>query len=365
MKMLHTAVMQSYSPGVFNQMMAEYQTARDASINIDVKIFCPKHVYTVSEIVEYANFGINKHPLRKIENWIKLRKEYYNWLKKKESQYDIIILRNSVHDPFLLNFIKKSKTKVLLMHHTIESSELKSLGYLGYIRYIGDKYLGSACINKSDGIIGVTNEIINFEKSRVANKKINSFLYPNGISIDYSKPLLNYKNKNIELIFVASYFFDWHGLDLLLENIKKSDEEFILHIIGEVSKNDKKAGFNDKRIVYHGSLNRDEINNIAQHCNVGLSSFALYRKSMNEACTLKVREYLSLGLPVYSGHYDVFPDDFPYFKYGSPSIYDIIKFSKETSAINPNEIRRESSKYINKKLLLSKLFEEIKDFYKK
>jgi|26BtaG_2_1085354.scaffolds.fasta_scaffold07582_2 hypothetical protein len=365
MKILHATVMQSYSPGIFNQMRAEYQTASDASINIDVKIYCPKNIYPSSEIIEHSTFEINKSPLRKIENWLRLRIEYYSWLKKNDSQYDVIILRNSVHDPFLLNFIKSSKTKVLLMHHTLESSELKSLGYLGYIRYIGDKYLGAVCISKSDGIIGVTNEIINFEKSRIKNKKINSFLYPNGIRIDYSELLLNYKSKEIELMFVASYFFDWHGLDLLLKNIKESNEKFILHIIGEVSKKDKKSGINDERIIFHGSLNRDEIINIAQHCNVGLSSFALYRKGMNQACTLKVREYLSLGLPVYSGHQDVFPDDFPYYKYGPPLIDNIIKFSKETILTSRNEIRKESSRYINKKILLSKLFEEIKEIYKK
>lgn len=363
MKILHATSMQTYSPGIYNQMIAECQAARDINVSFDVRIFCPKDVYPSNEIVEYASFTIKSHPIRKLDSWLRLRKEYYSWLKSQEEQYDILILRNSVHDPFLLNFIKHSNTQVLLMHHTLEAPELKSLGYKGYIRYVADKYIGSACINKSNGLIGVTNEIIQFEKSRIGNTKIKSFLYPNGIEVNNNQILEDNRTEKTELIFVASYFFEWHGLDILLKDVRNSNDEFILHVIGEVNNSHIRSAITDKRVVFHGKLKKEEIAKIAQRCNVGLSSFALYRKGMNEACTLKTREYLSLGIPVYSGHRDIFPSDFPYYKYDLPSIKNILKFAEAVRLVSRDLVRERSNELISKRILLSNLIESLEEAY--
>jgi hypothetical protein len=38
--------------------------------------------------------------------------------------------------------------------------------------------------------------------------------------------------------------------------------------------------------------------------DVGISTLALHRKNMNEACPMKVRQYLAQGLPVLAASYD-------------------------------------------------------------
>ena len=126
-----------------------------------------------------------------------------------------------------------------------------------------------------------------------------------------------------------------------------------LHIIGNISAS---SDHRDDRIVFHGVRDEQYIEEIASECDVGLSSFALFRKNMSEACPLKVRQYLAMGIPVYSGHVDSgLPPDFPYYKNGGLNLNALLNFAKYSRCFSREEVRSASSKYIDKKLLMKKL----------
>ena len=76
---------------------------------------------------------------------------------------------------------------------------------------------------------------------------------------------------------------------------------------------------------------------------------------MKEACPLKVREYLALGLPVYGNYKESFAPDFPYYRQGDATIESILNFVSEMSEINRHQIREESIPSIDKTVLLKKL----------
>jgi len=62
-----------------------------------------------------------------------------------------------------------------------------------------------------------------------------------------------------------------------------------------------------------GKLSRKEYEPLVAACTAGIGTLALHRKAMNEACALKVREYLAFGLPVILGYNDVdIPNGAPY-----------------------------------------------------
>ena len=126
-------------------------------------------------------------------------------------------------------------------------------------------------------------------------------------------------------------------------------------MVGTLSDEDQKKAQCDNRVLVHGQLTTQAISEISKKCRLGLSSFALHRNSMNEACTLKTREYLMSGLAVYSGHKDVFPDDFSYYRFGLPNIDSILQFYKEISAVSMMSISKESEKYISKRVVLADL----------
>ena len=59
------------------------------------------------------------------------------------------------------------------------------------------------------------------------------FVHPNGILYaDDSDMPADRRGDVPELIFVASYFFEWHGLDTLLDSMDESDEDGRLHLVG-------------------------------------------------------------------------------------------------------------------------------------
>src|SRR6185369_12622285 len=95
-----------------------------------------------------------------------------------------------------------------------------------------------------------------------------------------------------KLVMVASYFDEWHGLDLVIASLKKQAEPFELHVIGRAKEEDIASCHSDSRFLFHGLRDQSYLREICERCDLGLSCFALERKGMSEACTLKVREYL-------------------------------------------------------------------------
>ncbi|MDR8253693.1 glycosyltransferase family 1 protein, partial [Acinetobacter baumannii] len=76
-------------------------------------------------------------------------------------------------------------------------------------------------------------------------------VYPNGI-ISQHDIILDDRNDNIpEIVFIASYFNGWHGLDLLLHNLSSINDDFILHIVGDVSVEDELLAKKDSRVILH------------------------------------------------------------------------------------------------------------------
>lgn len=360
MKILHTALIKEFSSGsgIINQMYDESESAKDLGIDFEVKLFAPKQNIPIkyNKIFEFCDLDTSKN---KFSLWFGYRKAYYQWLESKSENVDCYILRYSTYDYLQYLFIKRIKKPVYLVHHTKELEELSLLGVKGKIASLLDRFFGNQSIRYSAGVIGVTKEIIEYEKLRINNLSKHSILYPNGIKVK-DQPLLDKRTKAIpEILFIASYFYDWHGLDLLISAAGKSEESFLIHIVGEVNEIDAESLKKDKRFIYHSSLTTEEIFEISKQCWIALGSFALFRKSLNEGSTLKVREYLSNGLPVYSGHIDSFPVSFKFYKYSALDMDKILSFAYDMRAYDKNYIKKSSEVYVSKKNLLRELYNNL------
>jgi hypothetical protein len=362
MKILHSAMLNKFTSGlgIASQMYDELQSAKDSNIDYDVKIFSPMQNIPkkYKELFEFCGFEVSKHTAI---SWVKYRKLYYSWLKNKEEEVDCYILRYSTYDPFQYFFIKSVNKPVYLVHHTKELDELGLLGLKGKFMCYIDRLFGNKSIRHAAGIIGVTNELVEYEKSRINDFSKISIVYPNGIKM--GKKIFN-DRRSIdipEILFVASYFYSWHGLDLLIADVENSDSDFLIHIVGNVSKKDAENLKKDKRFILHSNLNSEEISKLSEQCWIALGSFALYRKNLKEASTLKVREYLNNGLPVYSGHIDSFPKNFLFYKYDALNIQNILEFAHKVRVIDKEEVMNSSEEYISKEVLLNNLYKKLNE----
>jgi glycosyltransferase involved in cell wall biosynthesis len=295
----------------------------------------------------------------KLRAWLKLRRGYYRWLSQVQDRYDVLLLRYYVHDPFQLAFARNSCKPIYFVHHTLEVPELAMPGHLSdWARARLESVLGPYSIRRAQGIVCVTPEIARYEVRRSGKDGIVPLIFPNGI-IYSGATVEDHRERVPQLLFVASLFSSWHGLDRLIDSIRTSVAEFKLHLVGDVGQADRVAIGANPRIIMHNSLSHSDIASLASHCDVGLSSFALDRNGMEEACTLKVRECLMLGLPVYAGYHDVFPEDFPYYRRGVADIEAITRFAAEMRGVSRSEVSTAAKPYIDKKTLLAELIDDL------
>jgi len=327
---LHAAALLRPSSGIINQMRWEHQAANELGIDWGVKLFCPKGWMEPEGFIEESPKVKAGDPGKgKPTDWIRFRYGYYQWLLSQTEYYDAFVLRYYVHDPFQMMFAQRCKIPVYFVHHTLEEPELRLAGTWSAKLCAALEYLtAKPTLRAASGIIGGTQEIVNYEVARAGVVNARTFVYPNAINFN-EDPVADKRGEIPELLFVAGRFAPWHGLDLLLDSIERSDAQFKLHLVGSVHEPNLSRAVKDSRIVVHGRLSSKEISHLAETCWVGLSSFGLHRKKMTEACTLKVREYLMMGLPVYSEHRDVVERKSVFVFSGPADLTTILDFAKD------------------------------------
>lgn len=365
LRILHSAALLSPPSGILSQMQWEQDAANSLGIDWQVRMYCPKNSVNKADIIHYDT-TIDKeqlvYPLGKLLAWLKLRRNYHRWLLEQQDRFDIFLLRYYVHDPFQLAFVLRCKKPVYLIHHTLEVPELTLPGGVsGFVRANLETLLGRPTIARASGVIGVTQEIVDYELRRANAPNKPAYVYPNGIM--YKELQLEDRRSTDapEFLFVAN-FAPWHGLDLLLKSIAQTEEQFVLHLVGQIP-DELVALTQDSRIKVHGHLNQQQIHNLSAQCWAGLASFALFRKKMKQACPLKVREYLMLGLPVYGDYSDAFPEKIPYFKNSTTSLDSIMSFAKNLRQVPKNKISLEMRKHIDKVSLLEGLLVKLNTNY--
>lgn len=276
-------------------------------------------------IAYHSDIPVNsfERKIPKIFDFLIIR-NFYFWLQvfKASKHYDIILLRHMSFDPFAFIFSPFIKNRISV-HHSKEIEELPLVrkGWKGKLAAWLEKYTGKVVLKNSLAIVGVTREIALYEKARIIENKL-LYVYPNGIDFSLYNAIGDKREKDeYHILFMCSYFSEWHGLDLLLGDLEKTNtkSQFYIHLIGNLTKEQlhlvESNPYNSSIIVY-GELDRASYLKIAEKCDVGIASLALWRQNLTEASTLKVREMLAMGLPVFSGHKDVaFDEHFPFYCY--------------------------------------------------
>lgn len=356
MKVLHAAHLPFWSGGVVQQMLWEQQAANSLGLDWESRVFLASGS-SVPEANHPAHEVLIRHHSR--SRVLDFRRAYYEWLVEATRGIDLLLLRYSAANPLQLMAIKAIACPVLLVHHTLEVPELAGTPGLAFkARAALESILGRPTLLAVQGGVTVTPEIAAYENGRVPDDRYSTYLYPNGISTSLPMP---YRKLDPvpRILFVASRFFAWHGLDRLLNAARLSQAEFIVDIVGEVEPGDLANCKSDARFVHHGTRDQSYISHLAHGAWIGMTSLALDRKGMHQACTLKVREYLGAGLPVYSGHDDVFPEAFPYFFKGDGSIKSILDFAHRSKSYDPGAVAAASMPFINKSQILQRLFAEL------
>jgi hypothetical protein len=102
--------------------------------------------------------------------------------------------------------------------------------------------------------------------------------------------------------------FKYQGIDKIL-CLAKAFPRWSFDIVGyEMRRKDLPSN-----VRFYGHLSRSEYESILAGADVAIGTLSLYIKNMEEACPLKVREYLAYGIPTIIGYKDTdFPNGAPF-----------------------------------------------------
>lgn len=219
---------------------------------------------------------------------------------------EVVYLRYPTADYYLWKLLKQNQQITWVFeHNTKELPELhlnKHKWHDSLFVWWSERLFGRLSLKKAAGIVGVTNEIVQYELNRLQNNRP-SFVIGNGIDEhDVVKKQIA-KKQVYQGVFLIGSYNEWHGLDLVPKLIEQSNDRIHITIVGDVPRN-VKIGVGDRNITYKDKVLPLELSTFITTFDFGVGTLAIDRNNMKEAVSLKTREYVKNGLPVLLNYYD-------------------------------------------------------------
>jgi len=284
---------------------------------------------------------------------------------------DLIYTRYVKYYPGMVKILKKYAPFVVEIN-TNDVEEQKTYRR-GRISYIYNLLTRNILLKNASGFVSVSTELINDQIFSKFSKP--AIVIGNGYDYKSVKSKKKVFNKNLEIVFIGTPRQKWHGLDKIVYLANKLPENKF-HIIGpsidDLSEFDLKI---EENVIFHGYLDQIKLERIVSQCDVGVSTLALHRNNMNEASSLKSRQYLAHGLPIIIGYRDTdLPDDLDfYLNIGNyennvkDHLKEIKQFMDQISGLDPEQIIKDSKKYLDqrdKEVLRLKFMETMSNRHK-
>lgn len=129
-----------------------------------------------------------------------------------------------------------------------------------------------------------------------------SFVFSNGIDVNKVKIANRIRFTNeLNVIFVASVFSPWQGLDRVLKGLinYSSNIKINIKLIGKIPKEliIKLQNKNNIYIILKDYVEPKNLNIEYDNQHLAIGTLTQFRTNMQESCPLKVREYIASGIP--------------------------------------------------------------------
>jgi glycosyltransferase involved in cell wall biosynthesis len=288
-----------------------------------------------------------------------LLRNFYAWyvIARLSRRYDYVLLRHMPFDPFVFLFAPFIRNRIGV-HHAKEVEELRLIngGIKGRLASWLERLSGKVAVKTARAILGVTPELGYYQTQLRAPHKPH-FVYANGIDVNSVELLADNRDaQQLNIAFICNTFSAWHGLDRFVDAVAHIDEMpqgVQIHLIGKVSQAQHEhinsLGSSSNVFKVYGYLESDKYRRLLSWCDIGMGSLAMDRQSLKQGTTLKVREMLALGLPIYSSHEDSsLPDSFPYYINDRVDMNHIFRFARTMKSHSRLQVRQAAEPLIGK-----------------
>lgn len=359
------------SSGVYWKTLQQATAARAAGVDCDFY-----YLHTGPESYQSENLCcIRVEPPRTgIGKAVQLAFRRYAVLAKHTDleRYDRIVLRHvkGGHLSYL-SFFRQYPGRVVSEHHTKEIPEIWAERG-GLCSLLGEAFLMPRILDRCVGIIGVTNDIREYQCGRL-KRHIPSATISNGVNVDdeWLTGFRPFDGRRLDLIFVAAEFRPWHGLDRLVTSLGQYRGQVMItvRLVGEVCGADlnriRRLSTPRTQIQIVRTCAPDELRTLFGSANLAVSSLALDRNGLLEGCVLKTRQYMAKGIPFMYGYTDCDLDsDFPFAlkvdtRRGAFDLEPIIDFAAKVSSMHdvPEQMRQYARERMSWKCKIRQLYD--------
>lgn len=206
---------------------------------------------------------------------------------------DIVYTRHGLSYPGLVRLAHHRPCVIEVNGDDLAEARIKSSA-----RYYVTRATRGPLLKRAAGLVFVTNELA--AKPSFAKFGRPSIVIGNGIDLASIAETPAPTNEQPRLLFLGHPRSAWHGLDKLkiLADLRPA---WHVDVVGPSSAELADAPAN---LVAHGPLELAAYETLRAAADIGVGSLAMHRAGINEASTLKVREYLAAGLPSVIGYKD-------------------------------------------------------------
>lgn len=337
------------------------------------------------KIVFYYKHGTVSYCISRCYNWyIANRSLYKNVLEyvRKNSVTHIYIRRSGTLDKYFIRFLKYLKKENVRIIYDIPTFPYDGEMIKGSIQHKMDVKYRKKLKEYVDLV--VTPSLPENTKNIFG---IPYLTIPNGIIVDDIKETKAqaYEDNSIHAIAVSSLRL-WHGFERFIEglgqyyNVLNGSRNIVFHIVGGDRNNEYYRLYKnliskyqlEEHVILYGNKYGQELDEIYDKCNIGISSLGLHRIDIHKSTALKSGEYITRGIPVYSSTLiDIFPKNFKFVGYDQEDenpidirkfidFYDDIYLDKNYKAIH-NEIRNNARNICDMRKYMEPLFQWLND----
>jgi glycosyltransferase involved in cell wall biosynthesis len=204
---------------------------------------------------------------------------------------DVAYLRFNTHYVALEPFMARVRTVLEL--NTDDVAEYKL--YLPRHKYWYHRLTRGRILSRAAGFVSVTHEIA----ATLTRFGKPTCVIGNSIDLSSYRALPVAESSQPRAVFMGLHEAPWHGIDKILD-LAAALPQWHFELIGP----SLSPAALPANVTAHGHLGRAEYQSVVARADVAIGTLALHRKGMDEACPLKVREYLAFGLPCILGYLD-------------------------------------------------------------
>ena len=175
----------------------------------------------------------------------------------------------------------------------INTNDLEQHKELGTVLSLYNRLTRGILLRRVSGLVSVSEELARDASYSDFDKPM--CVISNGIDLSAFSPLDAPNNAIPRIVFIGTPGFSWHGVDKLVE-LARTFPDLQVDIVGygELPEYEPLPS----NLTLHGYLGADDYRRVMANCDLAISTLALHRKGMEEACPLKTRECLAYGLPM-------------------------------------------------------------------